>query len=173
MKKTNFSIEEEHTQMVKKLVKSGQTILDEMTPEHWRLLQHAVFNGLLAAERMNGVKKQVIYQKDLGIELVVKGKLPEGLTAEKCHLLHMAIGVFGEAAELMESTYAHVNNNTPLDRKNTVEESGDIEFYLKGHRIATGITRAEILAENVSKLNARYPGFNYSDIAAQARADKA
>ena len=46
------------------------------------------------------------------------------LTPEKCHLLHMAMGVSGEVAELEASTSI----------LNTLEELGDIEFYVEGFK---------------------------------------
>lgn len=47
------------------------------------------------------------------------------LTPEKCHILHMAIGLAGEDGELLGSIHKS-------DTNNTVEECGDIEFYLEG-----------------------------------------
>lgn len=48
------------------------------------------------------------------------------LTPEKCHLLHMAVGISGEASELLDANLD--------DMKNIIEELGDIEFYLEGLR---------------------------------------
>lgn len=44
------------------------------------------------------------------------------MTPEKCHILHMAVGVAGEAAELFDADSV----------ANTIEECGDIEFFLQG-----------------------------------------
>jgi len=159
--------------MVAVLAKPGADILREMTPDHWRLLSHAIFGAVQIGHRVDMIKKQVIYQKPLGIELAASGALPEGLTAEKCHLLHMAIGIFGEAAELLEAVYRHCEDNTPLDLENVVEELGDGEFYTEGFRQGVGVTVDEYRAHNKTKLSKRYEGFQYSNTAAQARADKA
>jgi NTP pyrophosphatase (non-canonical NTP hydrolase) len=94
------------------------------------------------------------------------------LTPESANLLHMAVGVSGEAGELIDAVKKHVIYNKPLDRKNMVEELGDIEFYLEGIRQQTGITREETLDYNIGKLGHRYQGHKYSDAAAQQRADK-
>ena len=48
------------------------------------------------------------------------------LTAEKCHLLHMAIGISGEAAEFFESK----------TEVNSCEEAGDLLFYITGATFA-------------------------------------
>lgn len=51
------------------------------------------------------------------------------MTPEKCHLLHMAVGVSGEVAELVDSGGG-----------NWKEECGDIEFFLQGLTLnASGI----------------------------------
>lgn len=58
----------------------------------------------------------VTLKAKLGVDIMAQ------LTEQKAHMLHMAIGVAGEAAELLASD----------DRKNTLEECGDLEFFLEG-----------------------------------------
>lgn len=98
------------------------------------------------------------------------------LTPEKAHLLHMAMGIAGEAGELLDAVKKHVIYDKPLDIENVVEEKGDIEFYMEGMRSALGITRDQTIQANTDKLltgsNARYKLGTYSDQAAQDRADK-
>lgn len=93
------------------------------------------------------------------------------LDGKRMHLLHMAVGVCGEAGELLDAVKKASIYNKELDRKNVVEELGDLEFYMEGLRSGLGITRHETLQGNVEKLGKRY-GQVYSDQAAQARADK-
>jgi NTP pyrophosphatase (non-canonical NTP hydrolase) len=93
------------------------------------------------------------------------------LTPESAHLLHMAVGVSGEAGELLDAIKKHAVYRKPIDRENVVEELGDLEFYMAGLRLALGITRSETLQQNVSKLSVRYAA-GYSNDAAQQRADK-
>lgn len=159
-------------EMVGTLAKSGETILEEMNPHDFRLLTTGIFNGIQAGERVDDIKKQVIYQKDQGINLPKFGELPEGLTAEKMHLIHMAMGVFGEAAELLDAVFGHVEHNKPLDMHHVEEELGDVEFYMEGLRQGLALDREDILQSNIKKLGERYKGFIYSDEAAQKRADK-
>lgn len=94
------------------------------------------------------------------------------LTPDKCHTLHMAVGVSGEAGELLDAVKKHVIYCKPVDRAHIVEEMGDIEFYLEGLRQGLGITREEVLAANIAKLSVRYAAGSYSDAQAQDRADK-
>ena len=158
--------------MVNVLAKPGELIFDELTPHDYRLLSTGVFNAIMAGERIDDIKKQVIYQSDRGITLPKYGPLPEGLNAEKMHLLHMAIGVFGEAAELLDGIFGHIDRDEPLDMENVIEELGDIEFFLEGFRQGVNTTRAKTLLANVNKLGKRYKDLEYSDQAAQNRADK-
>lgn len=58
----------------------------------------------------------VALKAKLGMDIMAQ------LTDQKAHMLHMAVGVAGEAAELLAS------NN----RENTLEECGDLEFFLEG-----------------------------------------
>lgn len=51
----------------------------------------------------------------------------DGMTADKMHLLHMALGVAGETFELLNST----------DADNFKEEAGDLLFYLVGLGVPT------------------------------------
>lgn len=97
----------------------------------------------------------------------------DSLSETKAHALHMAVGISGEAGELLDAVKKHVIYNKPLDRENAIEELGDLEFYMEGLRQAFGITREETIAANIAKLGVRYSAGSYSDAQAQARADKA
>lgn len=63
----------------------------------------------------------------------------------KAHILHMAIGISGEVAELQEAL-----DSFPIDVGNVVEELGDAEFYLEGARQGYGVTRDYTIADNVA-----------------------
>ena len=98
------------------------------------------------------------------------------LTPEKAHLLHMAIGISGEAGELLDAIKKYVIYNKELDVENVVEELGDLEFYIEGLRQGVNLDREHTLEKNIDKLargpKSRYKGGKYSDKAAQERADK-
>lgn len=97
-------------------------------------------------------------------------QIMEELTLERVNLVHTAIGVAGEAGELLDLVKKTVINNHPLDRAKVVKELGDIEYYLEALRQTVGVTREEVIEGNLSKLFARYGG-TYSDEASIARAD--
>lgn len=94
------------------------------------------------------------------------------MTPESAHLVHMALGVAGEAGELVDAIKKHAIYGKELDIFNVIEELGDIEWYMQGIRSALGITREEVLKYNIAKLEKRYPSEGYSDTEAVARADK-
>lgn len=87
-------------------------------------------------------------------------------------ILHAAVGIAGEAGELLDCVKKTWAYTKPLDYTHAVEELGDLEFYLQAIRTELGITREAILRANIVKLQKRYPT-GYTDEAAIARADKA
>ena len=99
-------------------------------------------------------------------------EIEESLTPEKCDLLHMAMGLVLEAAELGDCIKKHVIYNKPLDRENAIEELGDIMFYMEGLMQNIQVSGTECIDANIKKLGVRYQGGVYSDQAAQERADK-
>ena len=94
------------------------------------------------------------------------------MTPALAHDLHMAVGISGEAGELLDAVKKSVIYNKPLDRENVIEELGDLEFYMEGLRQGLSITREETLQANITKLGKRYNSGRYSDSQAHQRADK-
>lgn len=93
------------------------------------------------------------------------------IDAQGAHLMHMALGICGEAGEIADALKKAAIYNKPLDRDNVVEELGDLLFYMQGVMNDLGISWDEVVKFNITKLAARYPA-GYSDQAAQERADK-
>jgi len=114
-----------------------------------------------------------IHYPDLVAALVKPGEqIKESLTASDAHLIHMTMGICGEAGELLDAIKKATIYRKPLDLENVLEELGDIEFYLEGIRAALRITREACLTHNINKLSVRYKSLSYSDKAAQDREDK-
>lgn len=118
--------------------------------------------------------KPTIYTYNAFVAALVKPgeALINTLTPQKADLQHMGIGVAGEAGELLDAIKKHTIYGKELDRKNVIEELGDLEFYLQGIRNNLGITREEVLQGNIDKLSERYAKLTYSDAAAIERKDK-
>ncbi|MEK9783005.1 MAG: nucleoside triphosphate pyrophosphohydrolase family protein [Opitutales bacterium] len=95
------------------------------------------------------------------------------LKPEQADALHMAIGIAGEAGELLDAIKKWAIYQKPLDLENVIEELGDLEFYMEGLRQSLNLTRIETLMENIAKLQKRYSKGEYSNEQANERADKA
>ena len=164
-----------YSEFVRSRFKSGELIAEEMTPANAALLNHSITNMVAESCRLDLVKKHSIYNQDKGLFIGhiethrFKDFKP---TPEQCELLHAAIGIAGEAGELLDAVRKHVFDGQPLDRDNVIEELGDLEFYMMAAMMNIGIMRPHLQELNMAKLSKRYEA-GYSDKAAQERADKA
>jgi len=95
------------------------------------------------------------------------------LTPTQAHLLHMAVGVSGEAGELLDAVKKHCVYQQQIDLDNIKEEAGDILFYLTGLLNELDMSLEECINANTAKLSKRYASGSYSNDQAIARADKA
>lgn len=86
--------------------------------------------------------------------------------------MHAAVGIAGEAGELLDAVKKVWAYGKPIDLENAIEELGDIEFYMEALRQQIGVIREQVLQANQEKLAKRYPGLRYSDSLAQRRLDK-
>lgn len=94
-------------------------------------------------------------------------------------LLHAILGLAGEVGELVDAVKKHVFYEKPLDIANTIEELGDVEYYMEALRQNLQAAHPDIhfdrewmLSANLIKLRKRYPGEVFSNQAAVKRADK-
>ena len=165
-----------YSEFVRSRFKSGEKIAEEITPHKalWLALQSCIVCN--QATDLDAVKKYAIYNKTDG-EVVGWGR--SGVagyenfkpTPSQCELLHAAIGIAGEAGELLDAVRKHVFDGQPLDGDNIIEELGDLCFYLEAAMQAIKMKRADIEELNMAKLFERYKD-GYSDQQAQERKDK-
>jgi NTP pyrophosphatase (non-canonical NTP hydrolase) len=94
------------------------------------------------------------------------------LTPRDAHRIHMAMGISGEAGELLDAIKKATIYRKPYAMENVLEECGDVLFYLQGMLNSFGFTLKDAIAANVYKLGIRYSKGKYSDAQAQSRADK-
>jgi NTP pyrophosphatase (non-canonical NTP hydrolase) len=105
-------------------------------------------------------------------ELVKNPKLIiSKIDAKKMDLIHMALGVAGEAGELVDAIKKYAIYDHELDLENVIEELGDLEFYMERVRDVLDLSRHDILQANILKLRKRYPK-KYTDEHAALRLDK-
>jgi len=109
-------------------------------------------------------------------EIISYGLLVKRLIKEcgdqNANLNHMALGLAGEAGELVDAIKKHTIYGKPLDIENIKEELGDLEFYITGLRMLLSLEPIPIIYQNMEKLSKRYASGTYSDAAAIERADK-
>lgn len=98
--------------------------------------------------------------------------LTKNMGSYKQDVMHAAVGIAGEAGELLDAVKKHWAYDKPIDRANMIEELGDLEFYMAALRMLIGASRTEVLSANAAKLSVRYASGSYSNEQAQARADK-
>lgn len=72
-------------------------------------------------------------------------------------LLHGAMGLCTESAELLDMLKKHIFYGKPLDLVNAKEEVGDNQWYAGIIIDVLQTTFDEILTVNIEKLRARYP----------------
>lgn len=111
----------------------------------------------------------------------VESRFAEGrrLSEDEAELLHAALGVSGEAGELVDAIKKSVFYERPLDVDNVIEECGDILFYIQAllntiaDDVPPALTLDDLIAANIDKLSKRYHTGSFSTGQANARADKA
>lgn len=164
--------------MVQELAKPGQVMKDELTLGGFIDLLQICISVINRGNELDNVKKRIVYNKNLPLEPSFDlpsrdgvGAAFDNLDADKMHLLHMAVGLAGEASEMLQQIVSHVLG-AQLDGENVREEAGDATFYTVGllNGIQTGLGEA-LMANKAKLLGKRYKN-GYSDKAAQERADK-
>lgn len=88
-------------------------------------------------------------------EFCARGILPA--TLEREPIVGFALGLAGEAGEVVDDIkkkYFHGRNIDPI---HTAEELGDVMWYVANIATQLGVSIEELLEHNTSKLSARYP----------------
>lgn len=89
----------------------------------------------------------------------------------KLRVLHAAMGISGEAGELMDAVKKHILYNKALDVTNVKEELGDLLWYMSLMLDEVGSSFEEVMKMNHDKLEKRFPG-GFTEKLAQERLDK-
>lgn len=76
-------------------------------------------------------------------------------------ITYTAMGLSGEAGEVLDETKKFLFHNHPYDRDKFLKELGDTAWYLAMCSLAHGFTLSEVMEANIEKLRQRYPeGFS-------------
>lgn len=94
-----------------------------------------------------------------------------GNDTPQLRILHAAMGISGEAGELMDAVKKHILYNKPLDVENVKEELGDLLWYISLALDRIGSSFDEVMKINHDKLEKRFPG-GFTEKLAQQRLDK-
>jgi NTP pyrophosphatase (non-canonical NTP hydrolase) len=89
----------------------------------------------------------------------------------KFNLVHAAMGLAGEAGEFTDCIKKYVIYGQSLDKSNALEELGDALWFVALACDTLGVSMQQIAAQNIAKLQKRYPE-KYSDERAAERLDK-
>lgn len=164
--------------MVSDLAKPGQTMKDELKFTGFLQLLQICGAVINRGNELDNVKKRIVYNKDLPLEPAFNlpssqglGMAFDALDADKMHMLHMAVGLAGEASEMLQQVVSYVLG-AQLDGENVREEAGDATFYIVGLLNAIHTSLHEAQTANKAKLLGKRYKNGYSDKAAQERADK-
>lgn len=79
------------------------------------------------------------------------------LSGEEAQILNGAMGLSGEAGEVLDHVKKVLFQGHELSRPKLIEELGDVAWYIVCLCDALGIKFSDVLAANNDKLRARYP----------------
>jgi NTP pyrophosphatase (non-canonical NTP hydrolase) len=80
------------------------------------------------------------------------------MSTDEAYMYHALLGIISELGELYDSVLMR-------DKLNTIEELGDLEWYLALARKAVATTQDEVQEANIRKLMERFPDkFNEKDV---------
>lgn len=72
-------------------------------------------------------------------------------------MLHASMGFCTEAGEFMDPIKREHFYNKTFDRNNSIEEIGDLLWYIAEACNALGVDMEEVMIKNIAKLKVRYP----------------
>lgn len=95
-------------------------------------------------------------------EFATKGILPA--TLEREPIIGFALGLTGEAGEVADDIKKKYFHGRDIDTAHTLEELGDVMWYVANIATQLNTSLEKILKNNVNKLRTRYPSM-YGNIA--------
>ena len=109
--------------------------------------------------------------KDLAARTAKVYHEPEVVSIPGMNIIHAGLGIAGESGELVDAIKKALIYGKELDIENIKEDIGDIFWYIALLANSLNLDLNEILDNNISKLQLRYPE-KYSDQHASLRLDK-
>lgn len=182
--------DEDYSDMVRQLAKSGEAILRSTTPEQAHLAHMILGIAGEVGEVMESRQQwwrslteesRLHLLKELGdMEFYLEGLrqatgvVREAVRKRVAELRNTAIYPYfaTTAGNLVDVIKRHWIYEQPIDLERLVTELAWMELHLVALRANIDVTREEVLQANYDKLALRYPGLNYSNHGAKERADE-
>ena len=92
---------------------------------------------------------------------------------DKANWSHAAMGMAGEAGEVLDAVKKYTAYGQELNREHLLEELGDTLFYFVKMCQMLDVRMDEVAEANMGKLAKRYSSGSFSSCEAEQRADKA
>ena len=131
------------------------------------IMQVAVTESMVAGNLVDTIKKALFYGKPYQAPqrlINAAASMPEALAkkgfnfnAVPVDIQHSVLGIFSEAAELMQAVGVAAVDGEELDLVNLDEEMGDLLWYLAIYCQARETTFENLMAKNIAKLRTRFP----------------
>jgi NTP pyrophosphatase (non-canonical NTP hydrolase) len=123
-----------------------------VSAKRWESFRHILFG---ISEMADDLKRDIFY--GLGTPQPADKMMPP-MSTDEAYMYHALLGIISELGELYDSVLMR-------DKVNTIEELGDLEWYLALARNAVGTTQDEVQEANIRKLMERFPDkFNEKDV---------
>ena len=78
-------------------------------------------------------------------------------TLEREPIVGFALGLAGEAGEVVDDIKKRYYHGRAIDENHTLEELGDVMWYVANIATQMGASLEDIMVNNVEKLTKRYP----------------
>lgn len=88
-------------------------------------------------------------------EFCAEGILPA--TLEREPIVGFALGLAGESGEVVDDIKKKYFHGRTIDPDHTIEELGDVMWYVANIATQLGVTLDEVIERNADKLRVRYP----------------
>ena len=109
------------------------------------------------------------YQREAARTLITEPD--HGFSGNELMLMWCALGLGGEAGEVLDHLKKGICHQHGIDRDTLIEELGDLLWYVASICELAGIPLGLVLARNIEKLEKRYPN-GYSSADSKARVDQ-
>ena len=143
-------------QTQKGIEKYGQVLeknLELSWEERLTYLQEELINGLMYLEHAKTLKTTISPDE---YQISSLRTIPDTFK-ENDMLLNGALGLSGEAGEVIDSIKKHIYQGHELNKDNIKEELGDVLLYVAELCTAIGVKLSDVMKTNVDKLKERYP----------------